>query len=310
MRQKEVWPSFLVIGAGKSGTTSLQNYLEQHPDVFMSAVKEPNFFGLEDKTIDDFSYSEEAKAFFKNSVTNLDDYLALFVDASKARAVGEISNTYLYHESACKKIKHYLPGVKLIAIFRQPTERLYSRYLHLARENRLPTPTFDACLDTESIWWKRPDLIQEGFYYKHLSKFYSEFDSNQIKVLLYEELQKDPRKLMESLYHFIGVDDSFNPDLTIKLNSSGFVKNKFVNQLVGGKGLVARAGKSILPEKAISMLKNKRVIQKKLNKVREKNLVKPELDLELKNQVTRVYEDDIKQLADLIKRDLSHWLPQ
>jgi len=304
----EIWPNFLIIGAGKSGTTSLDFYLEQHPEVFMSPVKEPNFYGYELHQETDFSSAPDELAYYQQSVTDKASYLQLFSEVESEKAVGEISNTYLYHKNACTRIKKYIPEAKLIAIFRQPAERLYSRYLHLARDNRLPTENFADCLDKSTIWWQRNDLVKEGFYYRHLSKFYDEFPKDQIKVFLYDDLKNDTAGLMREIFEFLGVDPGFSPDTSVKYNSSGFVKSKNYDKVFGYNGLIRQTAKKLVPGRIYQTLRRNPVAQKALTKVREKNLHKPKLSPELKREVTNIYREDIEKLSALVEKDLSHWL--
>jgi hypothetical protein len=304
-RASEKLPDFLILGAGKSGTTSLDNYLSEHPQIFMSPVKEPNFFAYLNHKADDFDI-QESRQHFLESVTTFDAYFDLFTAAKENQLLGETSNTYLYGQRSLESIKEHLPNAKLIVIFRQPAERLYSRYLHLARENQLPTPDFESCLDNTSIWWKRPDLINEGFYYKHLSRFYAAFPADQIKVFLFEDL-KNPEQLFTSLFDFLGVDRSFRPATDVVYNQSGFVKNQFKNRLVGPNGLVIKSAKALLPF-FVKWAKKTPYFEKKLNNIRAANLSKPKLSTEMKKRLTNeVYKEDIQQLEKLIQRDLSHW---
>ena len=307
-RKKPIWPNFLVIGAGKCGTTSIDQYLKQHPQVFMSPVKEPNFFGLELKSENDFSFDEDELKFYLSSVTDIDSYQGLFDDVRDEIAIGEVSNTYLYHEDALSNIKKHVPHVKLIAIFRQPAERLYSRFLHLARDNRLPTEEFSDCLNEDSIWWQRDDLVKEGFYYKHLSKFYDHFDSSQIKVFLYENLRGNPQGMMNEIFEFIGVDKEFVPDSSVKFNTSGFVKNSTMDGLIGYNSWLVKGLKKIMPKRLFETIKNSLGIQKIVSNMRQKNLARPKLDEGMKNKLTAIYESDIRNLSKLINRDLSHWM--
>ena len=113
---------------------------------------------------------------YNNSVTNIDDYLKLFEPANEGQLKGETSNTYMYHDKAAERIKHYNPEMKMLAVLRQPAERLYSRYLHLAREDRLPTPNFEDCLDKETIWWERNDLFFVFYAVISMSFFYSQVE--------------------------------------------------------------------------------------------------------------------------------------
>jgi len=300
-------PDFLIIGAGKSGTTSLDNYLKQHPEIFIPDFKEPNFYGYEQSNAEDFSDPDDRNHYLQ-SVTTLDDYLKLFANAQPGQVIGETSNTYMYHENAPERIKYYNPDVKLIAVLRQPAGRLYSRYMHLARENRTPTEKFEDCLDRNSVWWKRNDLIKEGFYFKNLSKFYELFPTENIRVFLYEEFNADPDRILREIYQFLDVNPEFKANHSIRFNQSGIIKNKFLDKIYGQKGILTGTLKSMLPEGMIKSLKNSLFVQKQLNDLRSKNLEKPKMDPQVRHRLTHeVYGDDIIKLQKLIGRDLSHW---
>jgi hypothetical protein len=309
IKKHNLIPDFLIIGAGKSGTTSLDKYLSQHPDIFIPRKKEPNFYGYEHVSIDVFQGDQQEISHFKNSITTLEDYLNLFREAAPGQLIGETSNTYMYHDQAPCRIKHYNPAMKLIAILRHPAERLYSRFLHLARINRLPSSQFADCLDKNTIYWRRNDLIREGFYFKNLTPYYALFPNEQIKVLLYEDLKKKPEEVMYELFSFLGVDNSFMPDMSVKYNESGIVKNQWLNKIYGEGGLLTRSIRSILPETVIKKLRSNVSLIRKVNELRNKNLEKPIMDPAIRKSLTfDVYGEDIQKLQQLINRDLSHWL--
>lgn len=310
LKKHDQLPDFLIIGAGKSGTTSLDNYLKQHPDIFIPELKEPNFYGYELTKIADFNGDQGEINHYKSSVTNLEDYLKLFKGAKPGQKKGETSNTYMYHKDAPTRIKYYIPDVKLVAILRQPAERLYSRYLHLARENRVPTNSFSDCLDKDTIWWKRNDLIKEGFYYKNILPYYELFPKENIKVILYEEFNSQPGKVLKDLYNFLGVDSEFKNDTSIKYNESGIIKNKFIDKIYGQNGIVKNAVRSLIPNTLLQKIKSNDTFQRNLSTLRGNNLVRPKFDPNLKSQLTKeVYHSDILQLQELIGRDItSQWV--
>ncbi len=302
------FPDFIVIGAGKSGTTSLDHYLAAHPNIYMSPVKEPNFFALEGFQIPSPQEDPEKLFHYPQAITEKDEYLKLFDAANKEALLGEVSPMYLYSEKAPQRIFDYNPDTKLIVILRQPADRLYSRYLHLARQSDTPTENFSDALDSTTIWWRRDDLVQEGFFYRGLSRYYNLFPAENIKVYLYEDLKNSQEEVVKSMFDFLGVDSSFSPDMSVQFNQSGIIKNKFMDSLVGQKSIFKRVIERVSPNLYESFKKNN-TLQKLVQGARKKNLDRPLIEKDIKHQLThQVYKDDILKLQDLIGRDLSAWL--
>jgi len=303
-------PTFLIIGAGKSGTTALHHYCDQHPEVFMTRIKETNFFELEGQKIH-FSQEEDPRQFhhYPQSINNLEDYKALFQAADGSeKARGETSPMYLYGKKAPWNIKAYVPNARLIAILRQPTDRLYSRFLHLCRDGEQPTDDFRDALDRSTLWWQRNDLVKEGFYYTHLKRYFELFERSQIKVFLYEDLRQDAAKLMQELFTFIGADPAFRPSLETEYNVSGIPKNKVLDKLIGSNSIIIKTAKTVAPA-VVAQLKRSPAAQKKLTDLRKKNLDRPPPSPDIRRRfLDEVYGKEIEQLAKLLGRDLSHWM--
>lgn len=298
-------PNFLIIGAGKSGTTSVYHYLKEHPEVFMSTVKETNFFALEGEKIETRDDDSDQMYHYPWSVNNWEQYLDLFKDASLNQIRGEASPMYLYSSKAAESIKTRVPDVKLIAVLRQPSERLYSRYLHLARENRVPGK-FEDALDEKSIWWKRNDLINEGRYHTHLSKYFELFPENQIKVILYDDLKKDQNAVMKEIYSFLGVNPNFVPDTDQQHNVSGIIKNKTMDLLIGQNSWVKERISQLSPE-LMRRVKGSKRLKSLVNGMRNKNLSRPAMSFDMKRALDEIYKSEIDSLSNLIDRNLDHW---
>ena len=210
-------PNFLIIGAAKAGTTSLYDYLNQHPQIYMSPIKEPRFFALEGEKLD---FRGPAQGINQTSVTTWEQYCQLFQEATTEKAIGEASTIYLSNPKAPHRIKHYLPEVKLIAILRDPAERAFSSYVHLVRDG-YENLSFTEAVEAEPtrikenwqpLWYYK----ERGFYYEQLQKYFAIFKPEQIKIYLYEDLAVDSTAVIQDLSRFLGVDDSFTPDLTRK----------------------------------------------------------------------------------------------
>ena len=307
MGARDNMPDFLVIGAGKSGTTSLNNYLKQHPQVFMCLRKEPNFFALEIPHPDDYEL-QSSRDYYYQSVSDIDEYQKLFQGAREDQLLGEVSNTYLNSELACDRIQHYLPGAKLIAILRHPAERLYSRYYHLVREDVLDNLTWDQLFDRNTEWWKRQDLVDEGFYYKHLKRYYDNFPAENIMPVLYEDFTEKTGEVVREIFKFLEVDTDADVDTETVYNKSGEVKNESVNKVVGQNSGPIRALRNLAPG-LHKKLKSSPLANRLLYYFRNKNLEKPSMPADLRKKlIEEIYREDIEKLQKLIGKDLSHWL--
>jgi hypothetical protein len=294
-------PNFLIIGAAKAGTTSLYHWLRLHPQIYMSPVKEPKFFALEGHPLDFRGPGDER--FREGTTTRLEDYRKLFDQVSDERAVGEASVLYQYHEAASEAIARYVPDVKLIAVLRNPVERAYSGFLVKLHRGYEPLSGFDEALGAEpgriadgwSYTWCYRD---QGFYHRNLTRYFERFDPEQIRVYLYEDLERDPHRLVTDIFHFLGVDAGFRANLTIH-NRSGVPRSARLQRLLTRSHPVKEAAKSVIPEEW-----GHRVI----SRLSRGNLRRPPLRPETRARLIEGYYEDIRRLEGLIGRDLSHWL--
>ncbi|QUY44823.1 sulfotransferase [Acaryochloris marina] len=291
-------PNFLIIGAAKGGTTSLYYYLDQHPQVYMSPVKEPRFFALEDE---DLNFCSPDELFVENSILDFGDYCQLFEGATNEVAIGEASPLYLYSTKAPSRIKHYIPDIKLIAILRDPVDRAYSSYMHYVREG------YEQCSFAKALAVEEQRIHENwvymwyykrcGYYHEQIKRYLDTFDASQIKICLYDDLKANTPLFLQDIFSFLNVDSSFVPDLSV-LNASGVPKSRLLYNFLD-RGNPARTMLKVLPHDL------RRAIAKPLRKW---NLEKPTLPPEVGNDLRSVYRDDILKLQDLIDRDLSSWL--
>lgn len=296
-------PNFLIVGAAKSGTTSLYHYLKQHPDIFIPERKECRFFSdMPGK------YSGPGDEIVNNRIIkDISEYKSLFSSNHEKKARGDISPDYLYfYKKSINNIKKYLGSqVKIIIILRNPVERAFSQYLHFFRDNR-EVLSFEEALRSEeqrrqNNWewaWRYKDV---GFYYNQV-KAYNENFSN-IKIYLYGDLTKDPLTLLKNLCLFLEVNHKFIPDISKKYNVSFIPKSNlvhnFLNQPNVIKNILKPFLKPFLSDKQLGeLVENAKMI----------NLYKPKMKKETRKHLIDIYREDILKLQDLIKRDLSHWL--
>jgi hypothetical protein len=308
-------PNFLIIGTARSGTTSLYHYLKQHPQVYMSPNKEPDFFALEGRTLNfDGPDGKEAtnRRIRRGCATNIEEYSALFRGASDETAIGEASTWYLYSAQAPSRIKLHIPRAKLIAVLRQPVERACSAFLYLRLRGQEPLSEFSQALQAEEIrkcanwdwWWYYKDI---GYYYVQLKRYFDMFEQDQIRVYLYEDLKAEPLRVVQSVYRFLGVDNGFVPDFSRKYNSSGVPKNNPLADLVHkAHHPVKTILRPLLPAglrwRLSTSVLNTRLMDWTVTEP------PPLLDPEVRGELTDLYREDILKLQDLIGRDLSAWL--
>lgn len=290
------FPNFLVIGAYKSGTTSLHNYLKQHPDIFIPEVKEPNYFAFVD------TQNPTVNPAYNNSIKTTEDYERLFEKAKFKNAIGEISPEYMANCSAAEAIYSRLPNAKLIAILRNPVERAYSDYLMYFSAGIETELNFGAALDNQE---KRISLgdptgcyVSTGFYGKQLIRYYKLFPKKQIKVALFEDLVSNPRLLLHDLFSFLNVDPDYCPLDLSKHNFSGIPRNAVAKFILGKQKYIKTLLRPILSNGIRSILR--RHMESLVNR--------PTIPMDAKNRLKEIYKNDIFQLESLINRDLSHWI--
>lgn len=291
-------PNFLIIGVQKAGTTSIYNYLVEHPQVFMSRIKETNF--LEQNWLE----LPEGKR-NKNGIVTIEDYARLFEPVTDEIAIGEASPNYLFHDkTAAARIKQYVPEAKLIAVLRNPVERAYSDYLMHLRDsiNGGVKTSFATQIDRA----EKSFIIRKGFYAQGLKHFYQEFPKEQIKVCLYDDLVRDSQEFMRDFYRFIGVDADFSPDTTKKVQQAKVPKNQAINNLLQGqnpiRSIAATALKTVMP------LETRQSIRDRLINFNSQSKKALPLSPEDRDRLKAIYREDILQLQDLIQHDLSSWL--
>jgi len=300
--QKPILPNFLIVGAAKCGMTSLYYYLKQHPDVFMSNPKEPDFFFAQFSKIPTNGVGDNCQ----NIVQNFDEYCRLFEHAVGKKAIGESSHTNLsYYRKTIPLIKQYLGDPKIIIILRNPVERAFAAYAELTLEGREFLPLEEA-LGQEpkriAQGWRPTWYYQDlGFFTHQVKAYFNNFSA--VKVCLFDDLKREPATLIQDLFRFLEVNTAFRPDMTADFNFSGVPRFKLLKSLFSRKPplkrIVSFIGKTIFTEDGWTGLREK---------LKAKLLAKTTMKPETKHDLENLYRDDIAKLQILIGRDLTHWM--
>jgi len=298
-------PNFLIIGAARAGTTSLWDFLKAHPQVYMPYIKETNFFALEG-TKADFNGPGDDKYVNRWAVTTFQGYERLFEGVTDQVAIGEASPLYMYHPDAPRRIKAYIPHAKIVAILRNPADRAFSSFMHVVRDRREPLTDFAAAVLRESerisagwehIWHYKA----MGFYHSQLSRYYSIFDSDQIKIYLFDDFLGDQQAVLDDLMRFLGIEKDLATKLK-KTNGTSWAtlsRSMALNSLLTDENFIKRTAKRLMPASFAKTVRNR---------LMSANQYKPKLTKSARRDLMKCFREDIKNLEKLINRDLSAWM--
>lgn len=296
-------PDFVIVGAAKAGTTSLYEYCRQHPGIFVVPRKEPRFFAFEGKEVD------PNDPVHSKNVTDLVSYLSLFDDALPGQITGEASPVYLIDEETPSRIAGHKPDAKIVVILRNPVERAYSHFLYAQLGGLEPmSASFEDVLHEPTVnvgqWVRRRRYLETGFYFQHLSRYIAVFGRDRIHISFFEDLVRDPVKLAQDVFRFLGVDDSFVPSASVKFGKSGIPKNKLLHSILypPGLGLIKTVAYKMMRPKDFHALRARRI------KIVNRNLSKEPMSALVRKELTELFRDDVCKLEKLVHRDLSSWL--
>jgi hypothetical protein len=279
-----VKPNFFMVGAPRCATTTMYTYLKQHPDIYLSLLKEPIYFGS-DLTRQPLAVTDEAS------------YLGLFAGAGDARVIGEGSVFYLMSSRAAEELKQFSPSARILIMLRNPVDMMHSLHALYRRTGNDDLDDFDATLAAEADRAQGRRLparcyFPEGLQYTRLARyaepvarFLRVFGRDRVHVVVFDDLVRDPAGEYRRLLAFLGL-----PDHPVELDVDK------ATELI--RPVVLRQMRAASPE-----------IRRKLKTGRDAHRgprsrpVSPELRARLAAELM----PDVAQLSQLLDRDLTHW---
>ena len=292
-------PNFVIAGAARCVTTALYYYLKQHPDIGFPNKKEPKYFssfgqvfphqGPGDRTVD------------QSIVRDAESYKRLFDGLDQFQWIGEASSDYLYHHQfSAKAMYDALGDIPIILCLRNPTDRAYSAYSNLVRDQREKLP-FEAALDEEERrlaenWDWMWAYKAGGLYANQVAAFLEIF--SQVKVVLFEDLKTDADKVVKDILQFLQVDDAVEVNTKTRYSHSGKAKNKLVEFLSNRDNPLAFGLRKI----ALYT-----VPRSYLEKAASKSLKKDDMNEDTPQMLQDFFKEDIDKLEALIGISLDAW---
>ena len=297
-------PNFFIVGAARSGTTSLDRYLGQHPEIYITPHKETHFFA--DGNFPTSFTGPGDERLNRRLIRDEERYEQLFSAVPGEKVIGESSVFYLCYPLSAERIAQTVPGAKIIVLLREPVARTYSSYIFLLRDGR-ETLGFEEGLSREEE--RKEQDFEPMWWYKELSRYYAQvkhyldvFGAERVKVLLYEELYANPERILRDVFAFLEVRKDVVIDTSVRYNLSGVPKSRrlynLLDHFIDKPSALERRIKSMVPlhlriawaSKIIGMFTRSVPIN-------------PHIQSQLRTH----FAEDVGKLEDLLHRDLSSW---
>jgi len=298
-------PDFFIVGAPKCGTTTLYNCLRQHPEIFMPSRKEPRFF------CDDLDSGSERDGFF--FLRDEASYLSLFSCAGKAKRIGEASTTYLYSEVSARRIREFCGSASIIIMLRNPVDMLYSYHSERYYNGNEDIPDFEAALAVEGerrrgLRLPRNAANLKGLYYKDVAKFsiqiqrYLEvFGQDRVRIVLLDDLKRDPLSLYKDIFTFLGVSQSFTPEFQI-VNPNKQVRSKMLKSFLQNRSTRLRGvARRLIPAGG------RHKLAQYMARMNRKYVSRRPMDPQTRKWLNHEFAQEVQILSEMLSRDLSHW---
>lgn len=311
-------PSFFIVGAPKAGTTSLYSYLDQHPEIYMSPIKEPSYFAaelrpenfhprfqprmlLEVENVRQYLAGPLTEKRFGGPVVDWESYLRLFHNAHEGQAIGEASASYLWSASAAQNISARIPGARIVMILRNPAERAYSQYLQAVSEGLVQYSFREQMRQSMNSGGGPFDilnpLLEFGLYSEQVPRYLRLFPAQNVKIYLYEDYLRHPKETLAELFRFLLVDPGFHPDMTRRMMEPHVPKSVTAAYFLKRYGLWQQVKRW-----------SPRFLQGALRAAAFRKRTSLAMDVQDRQELQEYYRADIVRLADLLGRDLGGWL--
>ncbi len=278
------WPDFIGLGTVKSGTTWMYRCLDDHPDTWLPTMKEIQYFD-------------------ENYALGPDWYRRLFA-AAGSRVTGEITPRYITRKETLSRLRDVPQHVKFLVSFRNPVDRAYSHFQMDMREATGISESQKVELFETATQDLESEYFRFGLYGEQVSLFVEEFGIDRFHFVLFDDIAACPEKVLAGMYAFLGLNDDFLPEsIRTRANESKRYKSvrlfRFMRKLV-------RIGEAAGLTRLILWLKVTGVRDKVIGLMERSENYRP-MHAATRARLAELYAPSIRQLADIIDKDLSAW---
>lgn len=295
-------PNFFIVGAPKSGTTSLYDYLKKHPQVYLPK-KEICYFSP-DLTM--------RTPHLRESV-----YLSYYSDATKQKAVGDGFIYHMLSTKAAEEIKAFNPDARIIIMLRNPIQMIYSLHSQLFYNGDEPIENFEKALDAETDRRAGKQIPPyhkcplESLFYSTVAKYHEQimrykavFPDKQLYIIFFEDFKFNTELEYSKVLKFLELDVVM-PESFEVVNANKSPRSRgYLNFLLNPPGLIKSIGRILFPHHS----KRREWLVDRLWSINTKYKPRNPLSDELKLRLINIYKEDIENLGKLMNRDLSNWL--
>lgn len=290
-------PDFFVVGAAKSGTTSIDRVLRGHPELLLPEGIKETYYWVRPTSVLGNGVGYEEKHIITDALEYQRRFLSRRPERARIKAKGEVCNGYLYFfNETIPNVKEHLGDIKIVIVLRHPVERAYSGYLQLLRD-RIVDESFRDALEkeedriAEGYWWAF-HLYRIGLYHDAVAAYKRHF--GEVAVYLFDDFVADRRSFYCDLLTFLGVEASYTLETDAHANRSGLPRNPWIWNALKRESAFKGIAKQVLPQR----------VQAHIRRGLEENLVRPELDVGIAVGLWRRYLPDVERLSELLDRDL------
>lgn len=285
--QLNAYPEIFLVGAPKCGTTSIFNFFNQHPEIFVPNIKEPHYF----------STPEVANNFYNvKLVSDPAEYVGLYASCEKGLKRADCSPSYLSYSKACSRIYEVNPDAKILAILRDPIKRAISHYLMDVRFGVQNVDLIE-CLNFPDLHpMSYREYVTNGLYSSQIQNYLDLFPKKNVMVLIFDDLEKDTESTMRKIFEFLEVDPFVFIDYRKRANTGAQHRYNFIRNFISSEKW--QTLRHLLPKTIRHIMRQ--TLLKANPRIPNQKLVTGKL--------LNIFQSDIVNLTKMLDRDLSNWL--